>query len=615
MRSRRCSGRGPSFAWAPGTTFDYSNLGYGILGRVITSVADEEYGDVVRARLLGPLGMTSTGFHEDEVPAEHLAHGYVREGDTLLREGRDAYGAFASMGGLYSTVADLARWVAGFLDAVPARDDPEGGHPLRRASRREMQQAHRVFGAELDAHAAHLAPTVLAGGYGFGLAAMSDAELGTTINHGGGYPGFGSYMTWHPASGIGIVGLANLRYASPRAVGDRQLAALVAADGVVRRRVRPSAATEASRPIVMSLLHGWDDAVADGAFAMNVDLDQPRAARRAAMEAAVEAIGPLEPDPDRPDESWSPAHAAWWLRGPGGWLRVEVLTTPEPRPTIQTLALHIVRTPSAALQAAAEALAASTGTDAPAWPDDLRAADGTDTGEIRRSLRAAAARFGALGLGLPVDGDGTASATWELWPAEATDAIGQPRARPAAMLRRRSSWRLRVTGRSGRRSCSWPRGRRRPSHGDRLAPEVGRRDRGADDGRHPLDEREPVEAARDLGRAQDRHPVGRDELRQDTVEDRLHLVAERVVRRPDAVGLEGDVRQQPDHEVVRPRPALDERVHGELVRPAARPEVVRVVVHHAAVGGEDVRLARELQLLADLRRRGPTAAPRPWRPR
>ena len=91
------------------------------------------------------------------------------------------------------------------------------------------------------------APAVLAGGYGYGLAAMSDAELGITINHGGGYPGFGSYMAWHPASGIGIVGLANLRYASPRDLADRQLAALVAADGVVRRRVRPSPATEALR--------------------------------------------------------------------------------------------------------------------------------------------------------------------------------------------------------------------------------------------------------------------------------------------------------------------------------------------------------------------------------
>ena len=177
----------------------------------------------------------------------------------------------------------------------------------------------------------------------------------------------------------------------------------------------------------MSLLQGWDDAVADGAFAMNVDLDQPRAARRAATEAAADAIGPLEPDPDRPDESFSPAHAAWWLRGPGGWLRVAVLTTPEPRPTIQTLALRVVRTPSAVLQAAAEALVAATALDAPALPAGLRAADGLATDHVRRSLRAAAARFGPLALGPPVEGDGTTSATWELWPADGSGDVAATR--------------------------------------------------------------------------------------------------------------------------------------------------------------------------------------------
>jgi len=79
------------------------------------------------------------------------------------------------------------------------------------------------------------------------------------------------------------------------------------------------------------------------------------------------------------------------------------------------------------LQAAADALAAATGEDAPAWPDDLRAADGTDTAEVRRSLRAAAARFGPLALGLPVEGDGATTATWELWPADAADASATTR--------------------------------------------------------------------------------------------------------------------------------------------------------------------------------------------
>ena len=37
-----------TFAWTPGTRFEYSNLGYGILGRLITNVAGAEYREVVR---------------------------------------------------------------------------------------------------------------------------------------------------------------------------------------------------------------------------------------------------------------------------------------------------------------------------------------------------------------------------------------------------------------------------------------------------------------------------------------------------------------------------------------------------------------------------------------
>ncbi|TAK02375.1 MAG: class A beta-lactamase-related serine hydrolase, partial [Chloroflexota bacterium] len=66
--------QGPlTFAWAPGTRFEYSNLGYGILGRLITNVAGEEYREVVRARLLEPLGLAATTFLMDDVAPDRLA--------------------------------------------------------------------------------------------------------------------------------------------------------------------------------------------------------------------------------------------------------------------------------------------------------------------------------------------------------------------------------------------------------------------------------------------------------------------------------------------------------------------------------------------------------------
>ncbi len=168
-------------AWPPDTRFEYSNLGYGILGRVITNSSGIEYRDLVRTRFLEPLGMTATTYAMEEIPADQLAHGYVRRDDAWLEEPIDGYGALASMGGVFTSVADLARWVAGFTDAFPPRDAPDDGHPLRRATRREMQQARRSVDPELTWASTEAAPILLGGGYGYGLFIADDLRLGRVV--------------------------------------------------------------------------------------------------------------------------------------------------------------------------------------------------------------------------------------------------------------------------------------------------------------------------------------------------------------------------------------------------------------------------------------------------
>src|ERR1700744_4366193 len=58
---------GVSFNWAPGTRFEYSNLGYAILGRVISAVTGQPYPDVMRARILDPLGLAQSGYEAGAV--------------------------------------------------------------------------------------------------------------------------------------------------------------------------------------------------------------------------------------------------------------------------------------------------------------------------------------------------------------------------------------------------------------------------------------------------------------------------------------------------------------------------------------------------------------------
>ncbi|HTQ94385.1 MAG TPA: serine hydrolase domain-containing protein, partial [Streptosporangiaceae bacterium] len=167
--------KGVSFNCAPGTRFEYSNLGYAILGRVITAVIGMAYPDYVRHRLLKPLGMTRTGYEaqEFELPRQAagpagVARGYRRSPGGWSEVAFDPAGAFAPMGGIFSCVRDLTRWVAGFAAAFPPGGDDET-HPVRRASRREMQLPQVLTGwaiaPSFPGDGASSAPAT----YGFGL--------------------------------------------------------------------------------------------------------------------------------------------------------------------------------------------------------------------------------------------------------------------------------------------------------------------------------------------------------------------------------------------------------------------------------------------------------------
>jgi CubicO group peptidase (beta-lactamase class C family) len=408
---------GLSFAWTPGTRWEYSNLGYGLLGRVITAVDGREYKDAVRARLLEPLRMAASGFEEAEVPVERKALGYLWRDDVFVAEPLDPYGALASMGGVFTSVRDLSTWVQGFIDASPPRDEAGMSHPLSRASRREMQQPMLSFDPGVTFRDADADPELDGGAYGFGLFIQEHLRWGRIVGHSGGYPGFGSNMRWHPSSGLGIIALANGRFAPASLLAQQLLVSLLDAEAVAVRRVRPNAATESAAAVVEGLLDQWDDAAAASLFAMNVELDEPIERRKAFVQRLRATHGRLVPDPGEPVVSHSPFHRQWWLRGDRGRVRVEILLTPQQPPLVQALTLTSVPQPPPALQAAAErivaALAVGDG-EAPVWPSELAIAETLDRSGLARALRATEARFGKVRLGPSLAGDGVRTATFRL---------------------------------------------------------------------------------------------------------------------------------------------------------------------------------------------------------
>jgi len=63
--------------FAPGSAYEYSNLGYAILGELITRVSGQDYRQFVKAQILEPLGMSDTRFVDSEL--DRVVPSYHRE--------------------------------------------------------------------------------------------------------------------------------------------------------------------------------------------------------------------------------------------------------------------------------------------------------------------------------------------------------------------------------------------------------------------------------------------------------------------------------------------------------------------------------------------------------
>jgi D-alanyl-D-alanine carboxypeptidase len=157
-------------ASAPGT-FSYSNSGYVLLGLVIEAVSGASYYDYVRKHVLGPAGMSATGYplRGDATPDVALPYepamdaGAVKPG-VYVPAVLGARGS--SAGGASSTVDDLLR----FVDAL------RGGKLLDAARLELLTRGHVPYGERKDAW------------YGYGT--IVERERGVlSWGHGGMAPG------------------------------------------------------------------------------------------------------------------------------------------------------------------------------------------------------------------------------------------------------------------------------------------------------------------------------------------------------------------------------------------------------------------------------------------
>ena len=337
---------GIPFSNAPGVAYEYSNFGFGILGRIVALVSDPgtktptaSYTKYVTENVLKPLGMSSTTLEPSTVPSDRLAHGYRWEDDQWKNEPLLANGAFGSMGGMLTTLSDLGKYVGAFLAAWPPRDGAESG-PIRRSSLREMQQVWRPAPAVVTRTTGGVIQ-LNAGGYAYGLRVSQNCQFPTIVAHSGGLPGFGSVMRWYPEYGVGIITFANRTYAGSGQPVDQAVDALMRTGGLQPRAIQPSPALVAARDWAESLVVKWDDVEADRLASANLFLDKDKAHRRAELDDLRARVGVCRPGAGF-DHVENALRGDWTMSCERGRARVAITLAPTMPPRVQAFAVSVV---------------------------------------------------------------------------------------------------------------------------------------------------------------------------------------------------------------------------------------------------------------------------------
>ena len=166
-----------------GEKYEYSNLGVGLLGFALARKAGVSYEEMVRRRILEPLGMTSTTITLTTAQKKRLAAGHSAG---LERVPNWDFDALAGCGAIRSTANDLLKFLSAHLELTDT--------PLRPAIRRMRSVHHDTGTPDLE---------IMMGWHVW-------HRYGTDIVwHNGGTYGYHSFAGFDPAKQTGVVVLCN----------------------------------------------------------------------------------------------------------------------------------------------------------------------------------------------------------------------------------------------------------------------------------------------------------------------------------------------------------------------------------------------------------------------
>ena len=251
---------------APGERFSYSNLGFGLLGLVVAHAAKVPYQEVIASRIFTPLGMTASTFDPAHVPAGRLAPVQPPPDAPPGPPKLARLGALEGAGAIYSSVRDMAKYVAFQLAAYP----PRSGGDDDAIARATVREAHSTgFAAGLRRE-----PPIAAVTYGFGWGASQSCRF-HEVEHNGAIDSYRAAIAFLPTRGVGVVVMTNFGNADTGAFIRRALVALDDTGALADRESPPSPQLAEAMTKLLAVYNHWDQAALQAILGRPMDPHEP----------------------------------------------------------------------------------------------------------------------------------------------------------------------------------------------------------------------------------------------------------------------------------------------------------------------------------------------------
>lgn len=191
----------------PGSKYEYSTYGYGVLGCLVESASGQKYIDYVNEQIFAPAGMTHTRIDDAAAIIPHRAAGY-RKTDAGLRNSRPVDTSNKIPGaGLCATVDDVSRF--GIAVQQCTLLDKQRTKQMQRTARRNDRQP---VGEVKDGRFI---------GYGLGWEIFRDSRGRKVVRHGGSQHAVKTVLYTLPRQQIVVAILCNLEDAELNELADR----------------------------------------------------------------------------------------------------------------------------------------------------------------------------------------------------------------------------------------------------------------------------------------------------------------------------------------------------------------------------------------------------------